>query len=213
MNKLKNIVIFCLISFIITGCVDCNILIDCNNKQSIRIDLYIQDDLLTKYDTKIDDLEKMVVDNFKDWKIVRDSKVMKAKRYSGFILEAPTSFINDYLKFSSKDGIYSLLMDFDLDTSELNHYIDTLKLLNYSGCNCLLKVYMPGTIVESNYGTYHNNVVTINLLQLFINQDKLSFKVIAKKNNQQLILYLYTLIIIMIVLYWLYLIKKKEKDI
>lgn len=213
MNKLKNIVIFCLISFIITGCVDCNILIDCNNKQSIKIDLYIQDDLLAKYDTKIDDLEKMVVDNFKGWKIIRDSKVIKTKRYSGFILEAPTSFINDYLKLSSKDDIYSLLMDFDLDTSELYHYKDTLKLLNYSGCNCLLKIYMPGTIIESNYGTYHNNVVTINLLQLFINQDKLSFKVIAKKNNQQLILYGYTLIIIMIILYWLYLIKKKEKDI
>lgn len=213
MNKFKNIVIFCLLSFIITGCIDCNILIDCNNKQSIRIDFYIQDDLLTKYDTKMDDLDEMIKDNFKNWNIVRDSKVIKAKRYSGFILEAPSSFVDDYLRFSSKDDIYTLLMDFDLDTSELIHYKDTLKLLNYSGCNCLLKIYMPGTIIESNYGSYHNNVVSINLLQLFINQDKLSFKVIAKKNNQQFILYLYTLIIIMIVLYWLYLIKKKEKDI
>ena len=41
-----------------------------------------------------------------------------------------------------------------LDTSELNHYKNTLQLLNSSNATCSFKITMPGTIISSNVGKY-----------------------------------------------------------
>ena len=38
---------------------------------------------------------------------------------------------------------------------------------------------MPGTIISSNIGKYQQNVVTINLFEIFIEGNDLSFRVIS----------------------------------
>ena len=99
-----------------------------------------------------------------------------------------------------------------LDTSELNHYKNTLQLLNSSNATCSFKITMPGTIISSNVGKYQQNVVTINLFELFIEEKALSFHIISKKENNHLLLYFITLIILLVLIIILIFIKKRQKD-
>ena len=114
-----------------------------------------------------------------------------------------------------KNNKYILSIDIPknmLDTSELNHYKNTLQLLNSSNATCSFKITMPGTIISSNVGKYQQNVVTINLFELFIEEKALSFHIISKKENNHLLLYFITLIILLVLIIILIFIKKRQKD-
>ena len=71
---------------------------------------------------------------------------------------------------------------------------------------------MPGTIISSNVGKYQQNIVTINLFELFIEEKALSFRIISKKENNHLFLYFMTLIILLVLIITLIFIKKRQKD-
>ena len=70
-----------------------------------------------------------------------------------------------------------------LDTSELNHYKNTLQLLNSGNATCSFKITMPGTIISSNVGKYQQNVVTINLFELLSKKNLYLFISFQKKKK------------------------------
>ena len=131
------------------------------------------------------------------------------------VLFFPTSFIKEISTLTKQNNKYILSIDIPknmLDTSELNHYKNTLQLLNSSNATCSFKITMPGTIISSNVGKYQQNVVTINLFELFIEEKALSFHIISKKENNHLLLYFITLIILLVLIIILIFIKKRQKD-
>ena len=147
-------------------------------------------------------------DFFKDWTI-------KKQTDSSLSIESPTSFIKEISTLTKQNNKYILSIDIPknmLDTSELNHYKNTLQLLNSSNATCSFKITMPGTIISSNVGKYQQNVVTINLFELFIEEKALSFHIISKKEKNHLLLYFITLIILLILIITLIFIKKRQKD-
>ena len=147
-------------------------------------------------------------DFFKDWTI-------KKQTDSSLSIESPTSFIKEISTLTKQNNKYILSIDIPknmLDTSELNHYKNTLQLLNSSNATCSFKITMPGTIISSNVGKYQQNVVTINLFELFIEEKALSFHIISKKENNHLLLYFITLIILLVLIIILIFIKKRQKD-
>ena len=117
----------------------------------------------------ISQIKKQLLDHdfFKDWTI-------KKQTDSSLSIESPTSFIKEISTLTKQNNKYILSIDIPknmLDTSELNHYKNTLQLLNSSNATCSFKITMPGTIISSNVGKYQQNVVTINLFELFIEEN------------------------------------------
>lgn len=158
----------------------------------------------------ISQIKKQLLDYdfFKDWSI-------KKQTDSSLSIESPTSFIKEISTLTKQNNKYILSIDIPknmLDTSELNHYKNTLQLLNSSNATCSFKITMPGTIISSNVGKYQQNVVTINLFELFIEEKALSFHIISKKENNHLLLYFITLIILLVLIIILIFIKKRQKD-
>ena len=139
----------------------------------------------------------------------------KKQTDSSLLIESPTSFIKEISTLTKQNNKYILSIDIPknmLDTSELNHYKNTLQILNSSNATCSFKITMPGTIISSNVGKYQQNVVTINLFELFIEEKALSFRIISKKENNYLLLYFMTLIILLVLIISLIFIKKRQKD-
>ena len=161
-------------------------------------------------DVTFEQIKKQLLDYdfFKDWTI-------KKQTDSSLSIESPTSFIKEISTLTKQNNKYILSIDIPknmLDTSELNHYKNTLQLLNSSNATCSFKITMPGTIISSNVGKYQQNVVTINLFELFIEEKALSFHIISKKENNHLLLYFITLIILLVLIIILIFIKKRQKD-
>ena len=204
MKKILKICITLSFTFLLTGCVDCLVSLNYSKikKPTLYGELTIEPQILEKYSMSISQIKKQLLDYdfFKDWTI-------KKQTDSSLSIESPTSFI--------KDNKYILSIDIPknmLDTSELNHYKNTLQLLNSSNATCSFKITMPGTIISSNVGKYQQNVVTINLFELFIEEKALSFHIISKKENNHLLLYFITLIILLVLIIILIFIKKRQKD-
>lgn len=212
---MKKIIKICLIlslSFILTGCVDCLISLNYSKtkKPILYSELSIEPQVLEKYNMSISQIKKQLLeyDFFKDWQI-------KEQTSSSLSIEAPTSFVKEISHLKKQNNKYILTINIDkkmLDTSELSHYKNTLKLLNSSSATCTFKITMPGSIISSNLGKYQQNTVTINLFDLFIEEQDLSFRVISKKENQQVLLYFIVLIILAIVILTLLFIKKRQKE-
>ena len=144
------------------------------------------------------------------------SNIQRSRWFTYLIsIESPTSFIKEISTLTKQNNKYILSIDIPknmLDTSELNHYKNTLQLLNSSNATCSFKITMPGTIISSNVGKYQQNVVTINLFELFIEEKALSFHIISKKEKNHLLLYFITLIILLVLIITLIFIKKRQKD-
>ena len=120
----------------------------------------------------------MDYDFFKDWTI------KKQIRFFTFDMNLLLLLLKKFTTLTKQNNKYILSIDIPknmLDTSELNHYKNTLQLLNSSNATCSFKITMPGTIISSNVGKYQQNVVTINLFELFIEEKALSFHIISKK--------------------------------
>ena len=132
---------------------------------------------------------------------------------SSLSIESPTSFIKEISTLTKQNNKYILSIDIPknmLDTSELNHYKNTLQLLNSSNATCSFKITMPGTIISSNVGKYQQNVVTINLFELFIEEKALSFHIISKKKKSFITLF-YNSHHLLILIITLIFIKKDKK--
>ena len=186
MKKILKICITLSFTFLLTGCVDCLVSLNYSKIKKQLLDY----------------------DFFKDWTI-------KKQTDSSLSIESPTSFIKEISTLTKQNNKYILSIDIPknmLDTSELNHYKNTLQLLNSSNATCSFKITMPGTIISSNVGKYQQNVVTINLFELFIEEKALSFHIISKKENNHLLLYFITLIILLVLIIILIFIKKRQKD-
>ena len=203
MKKILKICITLSFTFLLTGCVDC--LVSLNYSKIKKPTLYGE---LTI--EPISQIKKQLLDYdfFKDWTI-------KKQTDSSLSIESPTSFIKEISTLTKQNNKYILSIDIPknmLDTSELNHYKNTLQLLNSSNATCSFKITMPGTIISSNVGKYQQNVVTINLFELFIEEKALSFHIISKKEKNHLLLYFITLIILLVLIITLIFIKKRQKD-
>ena len=211
MKKILKICITLSFTFLLTGCVDCLVSLNYSKikKPTLYGELTIEPQILEKYSMSISQIKKQLLDYdfFKDWTI-------KKQTDSSLSIESPTSFIKE-ISLTKQNNKYILSIDIPknmLDTSELNHYKNTLQLLNSSNATCSFKITMPGTIISSNVGKYQQNVVTINLFELFIEQKALSFHIISKKENNHLLLYFITLIILLVLIIILIFIKKRQKD-
>ena len=218
MHKFTKILILFFLSFFLTGCVECTLLLDYSKTTSPKLEteFYIEEDTLKKYNMNIKEIKKQITsyDLFKQWEIHDLNKTQKNQKYVGFQLIAPSSFTKEITTLKKKKNQYDLTISIDpslLDISELNHYKSTLKLLDSSDALCQMKVIMPGTITYSNYGKYLNNTLTINLFDVFINQVDLSFHVTSKKNHQQLYLYLITLFLLGCLIIYLIFFKIRQK--
>lgn len=212
MKKILKICITLSFTFLLTGCVDCLVSLNYSKikKPTLYGELTIEPQILEKYSMSISQIKKQLLDYdfFKDWTI-------KKQTDSSLSIESPTSFIKEISTLTKQKNKYILSIDIPknmLDTSELNHYKNTLQLLNSSNATCSFKITMPGTIISSNVGKYQQNVVTINLFELFIEEKALSFHIISKKENNHLLLYFITLIILLILIITLIFIKKRQKD-
>lgn len=212
MKKILKICITLSFTFLLTGCVDCLVSLNYSKikKPTLYGELTIEPQILEKYSMSISQIKKQLLDYdfFKDWAI-------KKQTDSSLSIESPTSFIKEISMLTKQNNKYILSIDIPknmLDTSELNHYKNTLQLLNSSNATCSFKITMPGTIISSNVGKYQQNVVTINLFELFIEEKALSFHIISKKENNHLLLYFITLIILLVLIIILIFIKKRQKD-
>lgn len=212
MKKILKICIILSFTFLLTGCVDCLVSLNYSKikKPTLYGELTIEPQILEKYNMSISQIKKQLLDHdfFKDWTI-------KKQTDSSLSIESPTSFIKEISTLTKQKNKYILSIDIPknmLDTSELNHYKNTLQLLNSSNATCSFKITMPGTIISSNVGKYQQNVVTINLFELFIEEKALSFHIISKKENNHLLLYFITLIILLVLIIILIFIKKRQKD-
>lgn len=212
MKKILKICIILSFTFLLTGCVDCLVSLNYSKikKPTLYGELTIEPQILEKYSMSISQIKKQLLDYdfFKDWTI-------KKQTDSSLSIESPTSFIKEISTLTKQKNKYILSIDIPknmLDTSELNHYKNTLQLLNSSNATCSFKITMPGTIISSNVGKYQQNVVTINLFELFIEEKALSFHIISKKENNHLLLYFITLIILLVLIIILIFIKKRQKD-
>lgn len=212
MKKILKICITLSFTFLLTGCVDCLVSLNYSKikKPTLYGELTIEPQILEKYSMSISQIKKQLLDHdfFKDWTI-------KKQTDSSLSIESPTSFIKVISTLTKQNNKYILSIDIPknmLDTSELNHYKNTLQLLNSSNATCSFKITMPGTIISSNVGKYQQNVVTINLFELFIEEKALSFHIISKKENNHLLLYFITLIILLVLIITLIFIKKRQKD-
>lgn len=212
MKKILKICIILSFTFLLTGCVDCLVSLNYSKikKPTLYGELTIEPQILEKYSMSISQIKKQLLghDFFKDWTI-------KKQTDSSLSIESPTSFIKEISTLTKQKNKYILSIDIPknmLDTSELNHYKNTLQLLNSSNATCSFKITMPGTIISSNVGKYQQNVVTINLFELFIEEKALSFHIISKKENNHLLLYFITLIILLVLIIILIFIKKRQKD-
>ena len=197
MKKILKICIILSFTFLLTGCVDCLVSLNYSKikKPTLYGELTIEPQILEKYNMSISQIKKQT-----------DSSLS---------IESPTSFIKEISTLTKPNNKYILSIDIPknmLDTSELNHYKNTLQLLNSSNATCSFKITMPGTIISSNVGKYQQNVVTINLFELFIEEKALSFHIISKKEKNHLLLYFITLIILLILIITLIFIKKRQKD-
>ena len=169
MKKILKICITLSFTFLLTGCVDCLVSLNYSKikKPTLYGELTIEPQILEKYSMSISQIKKQLLDYdfFKDWAI-------KKQTDSSLSIESPTSFIKEISTLTKQNNKYILSIDIPknmLDTSELNHYKNTLQLLNSSNATCSFKITMPGTIISSNVGKYQQNVVTINLFELLIN--------------------------------------------
>ena len=212
MKKILKICIILSFTFLLTGCVDCLVSLNYSKikKPTLYGELTIEPQILEKYNMSISQIKKQLLDHdfFKDWTI-------KKQTDSSLSIESPTYFIKEISTLTKQKNKYILSIDIPknmLDTSELNHYKNTLQLLNSSNATCSFKITMPGTIISSNVGKYQQNVVTINLFELFIEEKALSFHIISKKENNHLLLYFITLIILLVLIIILIFIKKRQKD-
>ena len=212
MKKILKICIILSFTFLLTGCVDCLVSLNYSKikKPTLYGELTIEPQILEKYNMSISQIKKQLLghDFFKDWTI-------KKQTDSSLSIESPTSFIKEISTLTKQNNKYILSIDIPknmLDTSELNHYKNTLQLLNSSNATCSFKITMPGTIISSNVGKYQQNVVTINLFELFIEEKALSFHIISKKEKNHLLLYFITLIILLILIITLIFIKKRQED-
>lgn len=212
MKKILKICITLSFTFLLTGCVDCLVSLNYSKikKPTLYGELTIEPQILEKYSMSISQIKKQLLDYdfFKDWTI-------KKQTDSSLSIESPTSFIKEISTLTKQNNKCILSIDIPknmLDTSELNHYKNTLQLLNSSNATCSFKITMPGTIISSNVGKYQQNVVTINLFELFIEEKALSFHIISKKENNHLLLYFITLIILLVLIIILIFIKKRQKD-
>ena len=208
MKKILKICIILSFTFLLTGCVDCLVSLNYSKikKPTLYGELTIEPQILEKYNMSISQIKKQLLghDFFKDWTI-------KKQTDSSLSIESPTSFIKEISTLTKQNNKYILSIDIPknmLDTSELNHYKNTLQLLNSSNATCSFKI----TIISSNVGKYQQNVVTINLFELFIEEKALSFHIISKKEKNHLLLYFITLIILLILIITLIFIKKRQKD-
>ena len=197
MKKILKICITLSFTFLLTGCVDCLVSLNYSKikKPTLYGELTIEPQILEKYSMSISQIKKQT-----------DSSLS---------IESPTSFIKEISTLTKQNNKYILSIDIPknmLDTSELNHYKNTLQLLNSSNATCSFKITMPGTIISSNVGKYQQNVVTINLFELFIEEKALSFHIISKKEKNHLLLYFITLIILLVLIIILIFIKKRQKD-
>ena len=209
MHKFTKILILCFLSFFLTGCVECTLLLDYSKTTSPKLEteFFIEEDTLKKYNMNIKEIKKQITS-------YDLNKTQKNQKYVGFQLIAPSSFTKEITTLKKKKNQYDLTISIDpslLDISELNHYKSTLKLLDSSDALCQMKIIMPGTITYSNYGKYLNNTLTINLFDVFINQVDLSFHVTSKKNHQQLYLYLITLFLLGCLIIYLIFFKIRQK--
>ena len=187
MKKILKICIILSFTFLLTGCVDCLVSLNYSKikKPTLYGELTIEPQILEKYNMSISQIKKQLLDHdfFKDWTI-------KKQTDSSLSIESPTSFIKEISTLTKQNNKYILSIDIPknmLDTSELNHYKNTLQLLNSSNATCSFKITMPGTIISSNVGKYQQNVVTINLFELFIEEKALSFHIISKKEKNHLL--------------------------
>ena len=187
MKKILKICITLSFTFLLTGCVDCLVSLNYSKikKPTLYGELTIEPQILEKYSMSISQIKKQLLDYdfFKDWTI-------KKQTDSSLSIESPTSFIKEISTLTKQNNKYILSIDIPknmLDTSELNHYKNTLQLLNSSNATCSFKITMPGTIISSNVGKYQQNVVTINLFELFIEEKALSFHIISKKENNHIV--------------------------
>lgn len=211
MKKILKICITLSFTFLLTGCVDCLVSLNYSKikKPTLYGELTIEPQILEKYSMSISQIKKQLLDYdfFKDWTI-------KKQTDSSLSIESPTSFIKEISTLTKQNNKYILSIDIPknmLDTSELNHYKNTLQLLNSSNATCSFKITMPGTIISSNVGKYQQNVVTINLFELFIEEKALSFHIISKKKKHLLLCFI-TLIILLVLIITLIFIKKRQKD-
>lgn len=212
MKKILKICIILSFTFLLTGCVDCLVSLNYSKikKPTLYGELTIEPQILEKYNMSISQIKKQLLDYdfFKDWTI-------KKQTDSSLLIESPASFIKKISTLTKQNNKYILSIDIPknmLDTSELNHYKNTLQILNSSNATCSFKITMPGTIISSNVGKYQQNIVTINLFELFIEEKALSFRIISKKENNHLLLYFMTLIILLVLIITLIFIKKRQKD-
>ena len=183
MKKILKICITLSFTFLLTGCVDCLVSLNYSKikKPTLYGELTIEPQILEKYSMSISQIKKQLLDYdfFKDWTIKKTNRFFTFDRIS-------YSFIKEISTLTKQNNKYILSIDIPknmLDTSELNHYKNTLQLLNSSNATCSFKITMPGTIISSNVGKYQQNVVTINLFELFIEEKSFIFSYHFKKRK------------------------------
>ena len=132
MKKILKICIILSFTFLLTGCVDCLVSLNYSKikKPTLYGELTIEPQILEKYSMSISQIKKQLLDHdfFKDWTI-------KKQTDSSLSIESPTSFIKEISTLTKQNNKYILSIDIPknmLDTSELNHYKNTLQLLNSS---------------------------------------------------------------------------------
>ena len=183
MKKILKICIILSFTFLLTGCVDCLVSLNYSKikKPTLYGELTIEPQILEKYNISISQKKQQIMwhENIKEWTI-------KKQTQSSHSIQSPTTLIKEISTLTKQNNKYILSIDIPknmLDTSELNHYKNTLQLLNSSNATCSFKITMPGTIISSNVGKYQQNVVTINLFELFIKEKALSIHIISKKEK------------------------------
>lgn len=229
MKKTVKILILSCLIFILSGCVQYQIVIDLSDNQAqLQSTLLIEEKTLKSYNMTISKLKKQLQndnDFFKNWTITNIDKEIDDVNYQGLLFKAPDNFnqkLLDQLTISEEKNVLTYQFDLSImksgiDFSELEHYKTTLSALKDNGASFELIINMPGTITSTSLGTYDDHTVTIDLYEHLINGRIPDIHIAATEQtvDQQFFPYFFLGLIIIIVLILVHFLTKKKpkKDI
>lgn len=229
MKKTVKILLLCCLIFILSGCVQYQIVIDLSDSQAqLQSTLLIEEKTLKSYDMTISKIKKQLQSNddyFKNWTITNIDKEIDDIHYEGLIFKAPDNLnqkLLDQLSISEEKNILTYQFDLSImksgiDFSELEHYKTTLSALKDNGASFELIINMPGEVTSSSLGTYDDHTVTIDLYEHLINGRIPDIHITATQQtiDQQFFPYFFLGLVIIIVLILVHFLtnKKPKKDI
>lgn len=229
MKKTLKLIILSSLIFLLTGCVQYQIVIDLSQEQTqLQSTLLIEKETLKSYDMTIASIKKQLLTNddyFKNWTVTETEKKTDDLTYQGLLFQAPETLnqqLLDNLIISEQKGIVNYQFDLNImksgiDFSELENYKSTLSALKSNGASFELIIKMPGTVTASSLGTIEDDTVTIDLYEHLINGRIPEIKISATSQNVDRQFYAYFIfgVLIIIILITVHFItrKKPKKDI